>query len=204
MECIIMNKDNITLIGITGFKGSGKDTVGDYLCEKYGFTKLSFASALKLACKEIFSFTDDQLYGEEDKEKIDEYWKHSPREILQKVGTELFREKLPEICDHIKNDVWIRSVDRKMSMLHKTNPSKYNKFVITDVRFDNEVNFIKNMGGKVFRVNRFDFDATDENLSKLHASERSIPRIDVHKDIENKSTLNDLYKNVDVLLHNNN
>jgi hypothetical protein len=91
-----------------------------------------------------------------------------------------------------------------MRMLHNTNPSKYNKFVITDVRFDNEANFIKNAGGKIFRVNRFDFDATDENLSKLHKSESSIPLLPAHEDIENKSTLNDLYKKVDNLLHHDN
>ena len=194
---------NITLIGVTGFKRSGKDTLGDYLCEKHGFTKLSYASALKLACKAIFSFTDEQLYGEEEKEKIDEYWKHSPREILQKVGTELFREKLAEVCDHIDNDIWIRSVDRQMKMLHRTDPHKYDRFVVTDVRFDNEAHFIKKMNGKIFRVNRFDFEATYENLAKLHKSERSIPLIDVDEDIENKSTLEDLYSKVDTLLNYN-
>ena len=199
-----MASNNILLIGITGFKRSGKDTVGDYLCEKYGFTKLSYASALKKACQVIFSFTDEQLYGDDEKEKIDEYWKHSPRDILQKVGTELFREKLSEICEHIDNDIWIRSVDRQIKMLNSSDPTRYNKFVVTDVRFENEASFIRQMNGRVFRVNRFDCDMTDETMATLHKSESTIMTLDVDEDIENKSTLLDLYSKIDVLLNSNN
>jgi hypothetical protein len=199
-----MTPDNISVIGITGFKRSGKDTVGDYLCTQHGFTKLSYASALKIACQAIFSFTDEQLHGDEEKEKIDEYWKHSPRDILQKVGTELFREKLPEVCEHINNDIWIRSVERQIKTLHNLDPSRYNKFVITDVRYENEAEFVKKMNGKVLRINRFDFEMTEENLSKLHKSESTIMKLDVDEDIENKSTLHELYSKVDALLFNNN
>jgi hypothetical protein len=199
-----MTSDNILVIGLTGFKRSGKDTVGDYLCEKYGFTKLSYASALKKACQSIFSFTDEQLYGDEEKEKIDEYWKHSPRDILQKVGTELFREKLSEVCEHIGNDIWIRSVDRQIKALNNSDPSRYNKFVVTDIRFENEAEFIRKMNGKIFRVNRFYYEMADEALSKLHKSESTIMTLEVDEDIENKSTLPDLYSKIDTLLNNNN
>ena len=54
--------------------------------------------------------------GDKEKEMIDEYWEHSPREILQKVGTELFRVKLSEVCEHIDDDIWIRSVEKKMKI----------------------------------------------------------------------------------------
>jgi hypothetical protein len=64
---------NIDVVGITGFKRHGKDTTGDYLCEKYGFTKLAFADPLKEICKILFSFNEDQLYGG-SKEVVDSFW----------------------------------------------------------------------------------------------------------------------------------
>src|SRR6185503_18980748 len=99
---------------------------------------------LKEACKLIFGLSDEQVYGDELKEVIDEYWGHSPREILQKVGTELFRERLPELCKNISDDIWIRSVDRQIMNLRKKGLTK---FVITDVRFPNELEFIKQKNG---------------------------------------------------------
>jgi hypothetical protein len=188
-------KNNIKLIGITGFKRSGKDTIGEYLCDHKNYIRLGFADALKAACKNIFSFTDKQLYGNKEKEEVDNYWKHSPREILQKVGTELFREKLPELCKYIDDNIWIKSVERKILSLYNTNPNKNNKFVITDVRFLNECKFIKDMGGMMLRVNRFKFDKKD--LQKLHVSERYIPVMVVDNEINNYNKLVDLYKTID-------
>ena len=78
------------LIGLTGYKGVGKDTVADYLCAKYGFIRLSFAKPLKDALAIIFGFTDEQLNGSL-KEVKDPYWQITPREAAQFVGTELFR-----------------------------------------------------------------------------------------------------------------
>ena len=83
------------IIGITGKKHNGKDTVGDYY-EKLGFVKLSFAQPLKQVCKCIFDFDNDQLYGDK-KEQIDEYWKVKPRTIFQYVGTVIITSCLHEV-----------------------------------------------------------------------------------------------------------
>jgi hypothetical protein len=51
-------------IVLFGSRGSGKDTIGDYLVAKYGFTKVSFAAPLKQMVKIAFpDFTDEDLYG---------------------------------------------------------------------------------------------------------------------------------------------
>ena len=36
---------NLNIIGITGRKRHGKDTLGDYLVSNYGYTKIGFADA---------------------------------------------------------------------------------------------------------------------------------------------------------------
>ena len=78
------------LIGLVAPKRSGKDTAANYLCSAYGFKKYNFADPLKKGVSEIFGLTYDQLNGD-DKEKIDPFWGVTPRELFQKIGTELFQ-----------------------------------------------------------------------------------------------------------------
>lgn len=55
------------IIGLSGLAGSGKDFVSDILVERYNFVKIAFADPLKRICKEIFDFSDDQLWGPSEK-----------------------------------------------------------------------------------------------------------------------------------------
>jgi len=48
------------IIGITGKKRSGKDTVASCLVENYMFVKYSLADPIKEACKDIFGFSNNQ------------------------------------------------------------------------------------------------------------------------------------------------
>jgi len=51
------------IIGISGLSNSGKDTLAGFLVQDHGFTVLSLADPLKRICRDIFEFTDDQLWG---------------------------------------------------------------------------------------------------------------------------------------------
>jgi dephospho-CoA kinase len=181
------------LIGITGKKRSGKDTIGEYLIKEHGFIRLSFADALKDLSRIVFGFNDEQLYGDK-KEIVDEYWKHTPREILQKLGTEIFRIEVPKVLSNIDKNIWVNVVERKMLNILKEN--KDAKFVITDVRFSNELEFLKKYDGISIRVNR---DLENNDFSN-HESELSIDKLDVDYDIDNNNTLEDLYKKTDSIL----
>jgi hypothetical protein len=52
-----------SIVGIAGKAGSGKDTVADILVKGHGFTKVALADPLKRICREVFKFTDEQLWG---------------------------------------------------------------------------------------------------------------------------------------------
>jgi len=41
------------VIGLAGLKGSGKDTVADFLKNKHEFIKYAFAGSLKEACQNL-------------------------------------------------------------------------------------------------------------------------------------------------------
>jgi hypothetical protein len=53
----------MSLIGIAGLAGSGKDTVADILVRDHGFAKVALADPIKRAVKELFAFTVEQLWG---------------------------------------------------------------------------------------------------------------------------------------------
>lgn len=51
------------LIGFCGPAGSGKDTASDFLVREDGFVKVALADPLKRICRDVFAFSDEQLYG---------------------------------------------------------------------------------------------------------------------------------------------
>ena len=191
------NTMNNDLIAFSGRKRSGKDTGGEFLIEKYGYIQYSFAGPLKRACQEIFMFTDEQTEGH-DKEKYDDRWNISARKVFQIFGTEMFREKLgdffPEM-EHIKENFWIYRFEMWYKNLKETNPSA--KVVVTDVRFPNEAEIVKKLGGMVIKVNR-----DTGMLVDGHSSEKNIDLIKGDVTIENNGTLEEYYKKVEQALGN--
>jgi hypothetical protein len=190
---IIMSFKYPKVVGITGRKGNGKDTLGNYLVKNYDYKRIAFADALKDACRCIFGFSDEQLYGGL-KEEIDEFWQTSPRKVLQFVGTDLFRDHLAEIMPWINQNIWVEVVKKKILDEWKTNPDA--RFVITDVRFPNEINLVKELGGISIRVSRPSVNtATDP-----HSSEIQIETLPVNFDVLNEGSLEDLYNLATTLL----
>lgn len=51
------------IIGLCGQAGVGKDTVADFLVKNHGFVKVALADPLKRICREVFDFSDEQLWG---------------------------------------------------------------------------------------------------------------------------------------------
>lgn len=180
----------IPLIGICGIKKSGKDTSADYLINNYALTKKAFADPLKKACKELFYLTDDQLYGPQDiKESADQRWFGcSARTILQYVGTDLLRDQLNKIMPELGEDIFVYNFKLwyEAELQKNTIPPH---IIISDVRFQNEVDYIKKLGGIVIRINRPSVETND-----MHPSEKSIKNlINIDYDVDNIGTLDELY-----------
>lgn len=77
------------LLGLCGLAGSGKDTVADHLVRHHRYVKVSFADPLKRICKDVFDFTDEQLWGPSSKRNASDYrYPRSIKEHLdEKTGT---------------------------------------------------------------------------------------------------------------------
>jgi hypothetical protein len=140
------------IIGICGLIGSGKGTVADILVDQ-GFTKVSFADKLKDGVSTIFGWDRAMLEGDTDesrqwRELKDDFWSAetkmevTPRLVLQLFGTDCLR-------NGFHDGVWV-------SLLKKTILDNPGNYVIPDVRFRNEQNMIRELGGQVWRIQRGD------------------------------------------------
>lgn len=120
------------LVGITGKAGSGKDTIGDYLVDKYKFQRISLADPIKRLVKDVFVLDDITVYDRIEREKTLKNWPDwSVRKLLQFIGTELFR-------NNIDDAIWVKSLWLKI----KENPDI--NYVICDIRFQNELDYFRN------------------------------------------------------------
>lgn len=199
------------IIGLVGFIGAGKGTVGDFLVEK-GFQKDSFAKPLKDAVSIIFGWSRDLVEGDTQvsrawRENPDAYWSEkfgfpfTPRLALQLMGTEAGRNVFHK-------DVWVLSL---------LNRAKGKDVVVTDVRFRNEIKYIQQNGGKIIRVMRgeepewyrplYEIDNDIERANfmhqyNIHSSEWDWVGSDFDGIICNDGTLQDLSKKVDAMLTN--
>ena len=207
------------IISVTGFIGSGKDTIADYLVAEHGFKRESFAGTLKDAVATVFGWDRELLEGRSAegrawREKVDPWWaarlnmpKLTPRWVLQYWGTEVCRRGF-------HTDIWIASLENK---LRKTNEN----IVISDCRFPNELKVIKNMGGKTIRVKRGEepewfsnaivvnssSDSTIQLANKekleilgIHPSEYAWAGTEFDSIITNNGTKSDLYQKINQAL----
>jgi len=168
----------IKLIGVSGVKGSGKDTFAQIVNEerikegKKPYRIMKFASALKTIAGYILDI--DIAYFEDPVFKttsLGPEWKGmTVREFLQKLGTEVGR--------NINEDIWVNI------LFNKCNESDED-VIITDVRFENEASRITSMGGIVVNiVSRATFEEIDN-----HPSEKTLPLHFIEEHIGNFGSL---------------
>ena len=148
------------LIGITGSMGSGKTSLAEVL-EEQGYTRKAFAEPLYWIAKR-YMFWD----GVKD---------DKGRKLLQTLGTECGRTYNP--------NVWVKHMEIYIeSRLKMEQVAKYKdpvNIVIDDVRFENEANLIRELGGKVIHLQGKGYDMGELNN---HASEQGV-KVDTEKDI---------------------
>ena len=158
------------IIGLTGLAGSGKSEVAHALREVAQFQRVAFADPLKSMLAAV-GFTDAQLYGDQKAEPIPEFGK-TPREFMQTLGTEWGRNLIDQ-------DIWLKLWRKKVEAL---GPSA--EIVADDVRFANEADAIRALGGQVWRIHRPGLVAMG------HASETQPINVDLV--IENTAGLHEL------------
>lgn len=118
------------------------------------------------------------------------------RQFLQELGTEAMRDVIhPNIwVNALFSDYIPREGDKKGSLF-------YPNWIITDMRFPNELQAIKDRGGITIRVNRSNmFDAAIKSLKIEHQSETALDNAEFDEVIENNGSIDDLVEKVKLIL----
>tara|TARA_A100001015_G_C15029662_1_gene732489 strand:- start:887 stop:1471 length:585 start_codon:yes stop_codon:yes gene_type:complete len=192
------------IIGILGNKNVGKDTLANYLVQTEGFKKISFATNLKNCLKVMFNWNDNNL-SFENKEVDDEIWKVSPRMMLQLLGTEFLRDYCKDVIDckiNFNGKEEEFSYHIKKLFLDNIELFRQNEnIVISDVRFSDEVKFIKWLNGKIIKLERKKAIVNNYNN---HKSENNINNLEYDFKIQNNFSKEHLFKTFNILSDENN
>jgi hypothetical protein len=147
-----------------GLKGSGKDTVAKMLPAEW--KRMAFADTLKDIVSILFGWDRNLVEGNTEysrkwREEVSTFWSKeldiknfTPRLALQTLGTDVFR-------DHFNQDIWVKVLKHKII-------NSNDNIVITDVRFPNEANMIKELGGKIVQIIRGDLPEWWETAKELN------------------------------------
>jgi hypothetical protein len=183
-----MNRPQI--IGLAGPKGCGKDTVAMLLATHARFRMLAFADALRGQLCEAFGVNGELFTRRDMKDEptpalalihckdnafggvmmmhlrgpeLDAQLQapRSPRQLMKWWANEYRRETESP-------DYWRRIVVSHIAMDHKQHQWRH---VIHDVRFPNEVEVIRNMGGVIWQIKRPGCEADPTDLTETSGAE---------------------------------
>jgi len=187
-----------TVIALHGYAQSGKDTVAGFL-KDYGYERLAFADRLRecvYALDPVVEFHDkftrvqplvDSFGWDYAKVHCDEV-----RRLLQVFGTEVGREL-------IASDIWVRIVlDQIAEGLGAEGEQFQERFVITDMRFPNEVDGLIEFAEEMMvPLELWKIERPGVGPVNAHVSDAGLPDEMFDRILLNNGTLEDLSKIVD-------
>lgn len=225
------------IIGINGYSGTGKDTVGKliqlaatdtipegydiydivdnypdhqwWLEEKSGWEIKKWAGKLKTIASLLTGIETEKFEDQEFKKtELGPEWNCNPpgkigwvhrqpmtvRDFLQKLGTEGLRTGLHE-------NTWVNALMTDYEGLYDmdTDRTTWPNWIITDTRFPNEAQAIKDAGGIVIRIDRPGYTAVN-----AHPSETALDNWKFDHKIMNGSDLTSLLFSVGNVLRKEN
>lgn len=162
------------IVGLSGYARSGKDEVAKILVNEFGYTRIAFADKIR----ELLYATNPQIGGNRLQYLVDTYgWdvaKTQPevRHLLQSLGV--------GARNVFGDNHWIIEAVKGID--------KNKNYVITDVRFTNEAEWLSDiLGAQIWRVNRPGVEAIN-----AHVSETQMDTYNFNTVLHNEGTLEEL------------
>lgn len=193
------------VLGLSGWKGSGKDTAADYLMQHHGYKKLSFASKLKDMVAQMYGVERSWLDDRDKKEMplipypvipTDKFTQEIIEMLQQELGSGYWTPRALCILEgSIKRAVypnyWVLSTARAVL----DNPEE--KYVISDMRYESEARTLSLLLPESFttvRINRFELIETTD------PSERDLDSYKFDNVISNRGPVEDMYAQLDYIV----
>ena len=187
------------IIGINGYAGSGKDTVGTILqqIDRDSHWEIKkWAGKLKQVAELLTGIPVEKFEDQEFKKtNLNKQWNDrinnpmSVRDFLQKLGTEGLR-------DGLHTNTWVNALmaDYKCVPADRApNGWDCDNWIITDTRFPNEAQAIKDASGIIIRVTRPGIGPVND-----HPSETGLNQWKFDYEIQNDGTLENLINSVKI------
>ena len=179
----------VTAIGFSGWARSGKDTAAEHVIKNYGYSKASFAEPIRQA---LYNLNPSIDVGESNKASLATAvrllgWEElkdisvDVRPLMQRLGTEVGREMFGD-------NFWVDSALDRVS--------DGSKVVFTDVRYHNEADAVRALGGQIYRIDRAGVGPANE-----HASETALNDYAFDDRIDNSGTVEELYSQIDRVIN---
>lgn len=179
----------MTVIGLAGYARVGKDTAAAHLVDAHGFVRVGFADPLKDLAYELNPTVEGTMEG-----VVVEL-----RSIVQHFGWDRGKTLFPEVRDYLVTlgagarkiigpEVWTTALRHRVEALGDVD------VVVSDVRYPNEAQLVRDLGGIVWGITRPNVGPANEE------EERSMADVFPHRWISNGGTEADLRTVVDASL----
>jgi len=169
------------IIGLSGYARSGKDTVASLFPD---YQRRAFADPMREALLRLNPLISSSMTVQEAVEIHG--WDTAKtvfpeiRRLLQVLGTEVGRNMIDE-------NVWVNIATKDLN--------SDDDIVFADVRFPNEAQAIKELGGQIWRINRPEISAIN-----LHSSESSMDHWPFDAWLDNSGSIEDLQAQIETAL----
>lgn len=169
---------------------SGKDTAAEYLVRTYGYTRIKFAGCLKEMLKALFvdlgymTLTVNRLLEGDLKEvPVDQIGK-TPRYLMETLGTDWGRKA---VGDTLWADLWTFKAEAELRKFG-------GRVVVDDLRFPNEAEAVKDLGGRVVQVYHPDAVPNDWEEARWRVLQKAVKFDHI---VTNDSSIADLHARLD-------
>ncbi|MBK1686226.1 deoxynucleotide monophosphate kinase family protein [Rubrivivax gelatinosus] len=197
------------ILGLCGLPGAGKDAAAEVL-QRHGWRRIAFADALRREISEAWGVdvrllqdrgtkgvplgalaicrcAEPAFIGWARREGLDLAAPRSPRWLMQRYATEFTRDRDP--------DYWVRQV--REWLLQQLGAGAM-RLVITDVRFGNEAEMVRALGGRLVRLHRREVEVLTPDTAD-HAS-NALERLQPEEHLSNDGSLQALADGVEQLV----
>lgn len=172
------------MIGLVGPARSGKSSAASILVKEQGYYKMAFADSIRRGLFAALPFLKRDSLHENKDVGVPELGFQTGRSLLQTMGHEWGRGQHP--------DIWVKALEAEINLMRMDK----RRIVIDDVRYPNEIEWIRKQGGKIIGIRRvIQQDSYPDWMD--HASENSMDENLADEWIINNEGLDDLQVLVD-------